>query len=351
MRIIDGDGHVMEDLAAISKYLLPVHQAQSIGLFPELDNMKYPPGTLPPGTFKWDAGPADWQRFLDEVGIEASVMYPTHALALGRITNLDWAIDVCRAYNTWYYENYGRVDRRFKGIALIPMQDPEAAMAELERAIKELGMVGAFLPANGLKSHLGSKEYWPVYAAAERLGCCLAVHGGAFGGLGMDTINFNVVSHALGHPFSIAIGFAAMIFNGIFDTFPRLRVGFLEGGIGWLVMALERLDGAYSDHHPADPRGIFIQIEDGLSVSEYVRRHVENGQLFIGCEGSEPALGYAVRQLGAKPFIYSSDFPHEVTPASCKHEIDELLEREDIDQAAKTAILCDNSERFYALTT
>ena len=86
-------------------------------------------------------------------------------------------------------------------------------------------------------------------------------------------------------------------------------------------------------------------------MSEYVRRHVENGQLFIGCEGSEPALGYAVRQLGAKPFIYSSDFPHEVTPASCKHEIDELLEREDIDQAAKTAILCDNSERFYALTT
>ena len=122
-------------------------------------------------------------------------------------------------------------------MALIPMQEPQAAVEELRRAVKELGMVGAMLPSTGLPNHLGAIEYWPVYEEAERLGCCLAVHGGAHSGIGLDYMNVYTPVHALGHPFGITISFAGILFNGIFDRYPGLRMAF-PGGWGGLVPAL-----------------------------------------------------------------------------------------------------------------
>src|SRR5437762_2518286 len=77
----------------------------------------------------------------------------------------------------------------FDLMALIPLQDPPAAVAELRRAVRELGMRGAMLPATGLPENLGAKAYWPVYEEADRLGCALAIHGGCHDGLGMDNLN------------------------------------------------------------------------------------------------------------------------------------------------------------------
>lgn len=349
--IWDGDGHAMEDVAGIKQRLLPVHQRMAAsGVFPQFDHLKIPPGLLPEGTFRWDVGAPEWIDFLDRVGIETTVLYPTLGLAYGRITNEDWAIDVARAYNSWLYESHLSKSPRLQGVGLIPMQDPDAAIEELRRIVKDLGMRGAFLPSTGLKAQLGSKEYWPVYAEAERLGCSLAVHGGAHSGMGFDDINFNAPAHALGHPFGILISFAGMLFNGVFDRFPNLRVGFLEAGVGWLIMALERFSGSQEAVPSPDPRGRYLQLQPGEKISGYVIRKMRAGQIFVGCEGDEPSLGYAVDMVGSEPYIYSSDFPHEVTPESCRHEIDEILEREDLSAASKEAILHGNARRFYQRT-
>lgn len=352
--IWDGDGHAMEDLPSIAKRLRPVHRRMAktgTGIFPQFDHFKVPPGLLPPGTFQWTVGAKEWMRFLDDVGIEATIMYPTFGLAFGRINNEDWAIDVARAYNDWLYESHLSKSKRLKGMGLIPMQEPEAAVKELRRIVKEFGMCGAMLTSTGLKSHLGSREYWPVYAEAERLGCCLAVHGGAHSGLGFDDFNHNAAAHALGHPLGVVISFVAMLSNGIFDRFPRLRLAFLEGGAGWLIMAMERLSGSFAAHPPADPRKLSIQLKKGESVADYIRRQVKAGRLFIGCEGDEPALGLGAKLAGAGAWVYSSDYPHEVTPQSCKREIEELLEREDLSKQEKGAILSGNAKRLYTRST
>ena len=168
---------------------------------------------------------------LDETGIDWTVVYPTAGLAVGRIIAEDWAIAACRAYNSWLYEKFTNVSSRIKGIALIPIQDTDAAVQELRRAVKDLGMVGAMLPSNGegIKGHFGSKIYWPIYEEAEKLGCPLAVHVGSLHHLGMDTLGVYYAVHALGHPFGIMAQAAAMLSYGVFDHFPKLRVGFLEG--------------------------------------------------------------------------------------------------------------------------
>jgi predicted TIM-barrel fold metal-dependent hydrolase len=196
---------------------------------------------------------------------------------------------------------------------------------------------------------LGSKEFWPVYAEAERLGCCLGIHGGAHIGMGLDHFNVYPAVHAMGHPFSILINFGSIIFNGVFDKYPGLRLGFMEAGTAWLLFAMERYQGSYASHIADDPRGELLRLRPGENVSDYIMRHIDEGRIFVGMEGDELTLAHSVKVVGNKPFIYSSDFPHEVSNETCKEEIEELLENVELTQEDKEAILYRNAERFYRL--
>ena len=348
MRIIDGDGHVIEDLAAIEK-LLPRDMLGGMrALFPPLDHFHVFVGETPPGSFRGDVRAPQWIEFLDDVGIEATVLYPTWGLAYGRIFHADWAIAATRAYNDWLHEAYLSKSPRLKGMALIPMQDPAEAAKELRRAVTKLGFVGAMLPSTGLPNHLGAKEYWPVYEEADRLGCALAVHGGSHSGLGMDHMNVYPPVQGLGHPLGLVINFGGVLFNGVLDRFPRARFGFMEGGVAWVLMAQERFERAHATHRQYNPRGELAPPADA-SVSDYIRRHVREGRLCFGCEGDEPMIAEAIEQIGSNAFLYSSDFPHEVNNASCKHEIAEFAANNRIAPADKEAVMHANAQRFYGL--
>jgi predicted TIM-barrel fold metal-dependent hydrolase len=223
-RIIDGDGHIIEDNAAITAHMETPYRdiAQRKGvIFPPLDHLHAGRAveTPPQRDQRAPVGPTGWLDFLDDVGIECTVLYPTTALAYGKIVSLDYAVAVSKAYNDWLCETYLKFDPRFKGMALIPMQDPQEAAKELRRAVTELGMLGAMMPSNGLAHPLGSKMYWPIYEEANKLGCCLAVHGGAHDRFGMDHMNMYVPVHALGHPWGLTINCADILYNGIFDRF------------------------------------------------------------------------------------------------------------------------------------
>jgi predicted TIM-barrel fold metal-dependent hydrolase len=329
MRIIDGDGHVFEDSKAMAKYIPASASDGRIPdrWFPPLDHFHAFIGRTPPGSFRM-VGPDGWLEFLDDVGIETTVLYTTGGLAYGKVFHLDWAIDLARAYNNWLHETYLTRSPRFKGMALIPMQEPEAAVEELRRAVEELGFSGAMFPSTGLKDHLGAKEYWPVYREADRLGCALGIHGGAHSGLGFDHMNVYTPVGAMGHPLGLLINFSGIVFNGVLDRFPNAKFGFMEGGVAWLLVALERFDRAHETHIQYNPRGELSPKADE-KVSDYIRKHVKEGRLFIGCEGDEPALPYAVSQVGSEAFVYSSDFPHEVNNEMCKQEIQELVESDE----------------------
>lgn len=348
-RIIDGDGHVIEDLDAIAARLPAAWSTNTTtrtqGVFPRLDHMHNSLSVNPPGAFQ-DPGPEGWVRFLDELGLDAGVLYPTAGLAYGKMLDPELTVATARAYNDWLHDTYLQRDPRLHGIGLIPFQEPDEAVVELRRIVTECRMTGALIPSTGLKSHLGDKIYWPIYAEADRLGCALAVHGGAHSGLGFDHLNDFAAIHALGHPLGIAIVFASLAITGVFDRFPNARFGFMEGGVGWFLMALERLEGSYNAFTPYYPK---IDLRRGESVSAYLLRHVHEGRIFVGVEGEEPDLAHAVRRVGAEPFVFSSDFPHEVNVETCKHEVEEIVESDVIDETAKHRIFFGNAARFYGL--
>ena len=188
--VVDGDGHVMEDWDALLQYMPEpyIKSGRFKGrIFPPLDHLHSASlFQLVPGAFR-QVGPEGWLEFMEDVGIERAVLYTTGGLAFGKVITLEFAVDVARAWNNWFADTYLKKSPRFQGLALIPLQEPQEAVKELRRAVTELGFCGAMLPSTGFKGHLGSKEYWPVYDEANRLACCIGVHGGAHEGLGMDT--------------------------------------------------------------------------------------------------------------------------------------------------------------------
>ena len=358
LKIIDGDGHIFEDGDAIARhfpYSIAGGRLRS-GVFPLHSHIQFsltrtPPGsfaTAPDGRFH-NPGPEGWIEFMDQIGFDYAVLFPTAGQRIGRIVDRDYALGAARAYNDWLAETYLRRDCRFKGIAILPMHDAEAALEELQRAHTELGVCGVLFPATGVHLNLGAKPYWPVYAEAARLGCPVVVHGGGHWDLGMDTMNVSTGANAIGHPMSLAIAMAEMLFNNLFERFPGLRVAYLEGGPLWFLMALERFSRSYEAGTPINPRGELLRLAEGQTVGDYILNLIQAGRLVVGIEGGESDLAYAIKVAGNEAFMFSSDFPHEVNVQTVRKEIQELRKREEISEKAKDGILCGNAARFYRL--
>jgi hypothetical protein len=344
---------VFEDAAAIARRLPAPWEAGRLSapdrITAPLDHLHNDNGRIPPGSFNRAVGPQQWVEFMDAVGIEAAALYPTAMLAFGRLPYPDYAIVTSRAYNDWLAETYLAFSPRFKGMCLVPLQEPEAAVEELRRCVTELGMRGAMLPVDLVTGSLGAKHYYPLYQEADRLGCALAVHGGCHAGLGMDDFRSFAPVHALGHPITLLTAFAAVVFDGLLDKFPRVRWAFLEGGVAWVLTALERFQGSYEAFTPHNVRGDLLTLPPGERLRDYLRRQFHERRVFIGSEGDEPMLATVAKEVGPGCLLYSSDFPHEVNNDLCREEIDELIENDALDDAAKAGILHANAERFYNL--
>src|SRR5260370_5893734 len=160
MTVIEADGHVTESYVQIAKYLAEPYRRR--------------PLTFPLYTADgWDrrlidkfhdwAGNADqWLRALDKGGMELAVLYPTLGLFMSFLKDREWAVRLCRAYNTLMHEEFIKLSPRLQAVALLPVQDPKAAALELRRAVSEQGHVGGMLAADG-SPLLGDARFLPVY--------------------------------------------------------------------------------------------------------------------------------------------------------------------------------------------
>ncbi|MBV9120379.1 MAG: amidohydrolase [Chloroflexi bacterium] len=279
----------------------------------------------------------EWLKALDLTGIEATVLYPTRGLGFGRVRDPDWAVGLARAYNNWLYDQFTKQSSRLLGVALVPVQNPECAVVELRRAVDELGMVGGLLPGAGLKRAFGDEMYFPIYAAAQDMGVPLIVHGGSAEGMGLDIFEHALEARALAHQSGQVIQLTSMIFGGVFDRFPKLRVGYAEASVCWLPYVYDRLQRAY--------RNWFIEVP---AVKTDPREVLRSGRLFFHTELDDAALGAVVGMLGDEMMFYASDFPHEPVQ-EVEETLDTFLAREDLATVTKQRILNDNARRLYSL--
>jgi predicted TIM-barrel fold metal-dependent hydrolase len=335
--IIDGDGHVTETEEQVRRYLPePLRSSRA---------------HIRAGHSYWDLslateGAAEaevaetWLHAMDEGNMETAVLFPTSVgLTASLIWDPDVAVEVCRAYNRFVYEEFLKKSPRLKATALIPLQDLDAAVEELRIAVTEYGMVGAMLPALGAHPPLGRKAYFPLYEEAQRLDTMLAVHSATQGihHLGADDFQRFIEVNTYCFPVGLFRHLVSMMFAGIPDLFPELRVGWMEGGCGWVPYWLERMDEKWQ------LRGAVEAPELKRSPTDSVR----DGDWYFHTEADEKILPYVISVIGEDRLFYASDFPHwdSTYPLS----IDEMLGREDLSDGAKIKLMRENSMRLYGL--
>jgi len=333
--ILDADGHVTETHEQIARYLDAPYRHRPLG-FPWVPQDGWDRRLL--GTLGQSGGTADeWLQALDKGGMEATVLYPTLGLFLSFLKDRDWAVRICRAYNTLLHEEFVKASPRLKAVALLPMQAPEACAAELRRAVRELGLCGAMLAADG--THLlGDSKFFPLYEEAERLGTMIGIHasGSHLGGAGVDLFPQFIQAHTCSHAFGQMRQLTSMIFEGVPERFPNLRIAYLEAGCGWAPYWMERMDDEYAKRASEAP-----------ALKKKPSDYIRGGNIYFSCEADEWLLGPAVKLVGENQIVYASDFPH--WDNSYPQSIDEIRDRGDLSDTQKQKLLGDNARRLYGL--
>lgn len=337
--IIDSDGHVRETDEQIIEYMSAGYRARRDAMlyFPLVPHHGWH-RSIPANDFRrQDFRVPDWHEWsskLDEGNIDLTVLYPTRFMHIGQIGNPAYAVELCRAYNDYLHDQFLTRDQRFRGMALLPLQDVPAAVKELKRAVKKQGMVGGILPAEGLPLPLGHRQYYPIFRQADKLGCALSVHSCTSLRDNDRFLEPNEVA-ALAHVIPQMRQFTNIMFSGLLGKLKRLRLGFLEAGCGWVPYMIskieERLERVSPNERPVLP-------------SQLLARK----QLFFQC-GEEMTTRRDVELIGDDCLLWASDFPHEATRMDLKTLVKEFFDRKDLGRAAKSKILYNNPKQFYAL--
>lgn len=339
MEIIDADGHVTEPSEQLARYIDPAYRdygpsSGARGYYPTDSWDRSVRGTL--GASAPDA--KSWLGALDRGGVDTTVLYPTGGLSIGWIREPDFAVALCRAYNDFFHHEFILKSPRLKGVSLLPLQDPDAAVAELRRA-HGLGCVGAMLPAVGLRKPLGHADFWPIYAEAERLGTMVGVHATVRGPhfFGADLFDRFVEVHTLSHPFAQMIQMTSLAFQGVFEAFPRLKVAFLEAGCTWVPYWLGRMDEEW------EKRGALEATKCLSKPSVYLTSE----RVFYPAEASEWLLGPTAAALGEAGIFYASDWPH--WDHEFPENIHEMGKRADLSEELKRRVFGGAARRLYGL--
>jgi predicted TIM-barrel fold metal-dependent hydrolase len=253
----------------------------------------------------------------------------------------DFRLACIRAYNDWLVEEWLSVSPRFIAQCISPMWDPDLAAAEIARAVKNghLGVIWHGAPDVLGLPHFNDPHWDPVYRLCSELGVPVCLHQG--GGMprlaNPPNIALNTRS-AVGATKSISLNMQLIInilFSGVLDRFPGLKLVTVESGIGWIPYVLELADHEYERLRVYD---------DGLKVrpSENFRNHIWANFWFehIGIENRH--------HIGVENIIYETDFPHPTTtwPHS-KQRREECLAA--VPPEERQLLLMDNAIKLYQL--
>jgi len=280
-------------------------------------------------------------RLMDEFGMQMMIL-SLNAPAIQAIPDARKANEIARKANDYLAEQVQKRPDRFQALAALPLQDPDLAAKELQRCVKDLGMVGAL--ANGFSqvgdpntiAYLDEKQYWPFWSVCDELDVPFYLHPrnplpGAIPGyqghnwlLGPNwAFNAETSVHAL-----------RLIASGLFDEFPKLKIvlGHLGEGIPALLWRIDHRNGwMKAPHKYAAKQG----------VADYFRKHF---WLTTSGNFSTAALNNAVAEMGADRVMFSIDWPFEAIDEGCA-----WLDRADIAPADKTKIARDNAVALFRL--
>jgi aminocarboxymuconate-semialdehyde decarboxylase len=295
----------------------------------------------------------DPQRRLEEcdrAGVSVQVLSTVPVMFSYWAKSAD-GLDLSRRLNDHIAEVVRAQPARFAGLGTIPLQDPALAAGELERCVRELGLrgveIGTHVDANphvpSELRNLDDRSLDPVWRAAEELGAAIFVH--PWDMAGMERMPKYWLPWLVGMPAETSLAICSMIFGGVFERFPRLRVAFAHGG-GAFPFTIGRIE------HGFNVRPDLVAIDNQINPRNYLARRDERGEMaparfYVDSLVHDPdALRLLRRLFGTERIALGSDYPFPLGEAHPGELIDAMP---GFSADEKMRLFCGSAREFLGL--
>ena len=268
------------------------------------------------------------QTVLEREGVDTQVI--TFTTPGTHVETPDRAVRYARLVNDAFARIVKERAPRFNALATLPLNDPAASVAELRRAVSDLGLPGAMLFSNVDGVALADARFHALYEEANRLGAVLHIH--PTDPVGVEAMTDFWLMPLVGFLFDTTLAAAKLVFAGIPERWPNIKwiLSHLGGAIPYLAERLDRGWKAFPDCRVNIPR----------PPSEYLRR------FYFDTVNFDPAaLRLAVDFAGASQLLAGSDYPHQIGSIPQMHS---SLSALGVSRQERECILSGNAQRVYA---
>jgi aminocarboxymuconate-semialdehyde decarboxylase len=222
--------------------------------------------------------------------------------------------------------------QRFAGLGTVPMQDPKAALAELERGMTQLGLKGIEINDHVNGKTLEEAEYRPFWKAAEQMGAVVFFHQAGETLVSARSKSYHL-PNSIGNLVDRAVTFATLVHGGVMDAHPNLKIVLGHGG-GYTCYGIGRMDHAWK---------VRAEAREHIKTppSTYLRRFHYDCIVY-----TEDALRFLIDTVGVDRVVFGTDWPYDM---ALDWPVSWVLEMQSLTKDEKDAILYRNLERLLGI--
>jgi aminocarboxymuconate-semialdehyde decarboxylase len=240
-------------------------------------------------------------------------------------------LELSKFLNDHIAETVAKVPERFFGLGTLPMQDPKLAIQELERCMQTLKLSGVQIGSHINDWNLGDPQVLDVLAAAESLGASIFVH--PWDMMGEKQMQKYWLPWLVGMPAEVSRAICSMIFSGVFEKFPKLRVCFAHGG-GSFPGTLGRIQ------HGFEARPDLCAVDNPISPRESLPKFFVDSLVH-----DEKTLRFIFDTFGENQIALGSDYPFPLG----ENEVGRLIEDSTFSPLQKNKLFAGNAKRWLGL--
>jgi aminocarboxymuconate-semialdehyde decarboxylase len=240
-------------------------------------------------------------------------------------------LETSRFFNDHIADAVVKNPAHFIGLGTVPLQDVDLAIQEMQRCVQELKLPGIEIGTNINGENLGDKKFFPFYKAAEELGCALFVHPWEM--MGEKQMEKYWLPWLVGMPAETSRAICSMIFGGVLELFPGLRIAFAHGG-GSFPFTIGRIE------HGFNVRPDLVAVDNAINPRNYI------GKFWIdNLVHDAVALRYIVELMGHDKICLGSDFPFPLG----EHRPGKLVEEMSFEKELQEKLLYKNAKQWLGL--
>lgn len=267
------------------------------------------------------------KKEMDETGVSIQVLSTIPVLFNYWAKPKD-GLETSRFFNDHMAGSVAKDPDRFIAIGTVPLQDIDLAIQEMERCVSELKMPGLEIGSNINGINLGDPQFFPFYKRAEELGCSLFVHPWEM--MGEGQMQKYWLPWLVGMPAETSRAICSMIFGGVLEKFPKLKIAFAHGG-GSFPATIGRIE------HGFNVRPDLVAIDNAINPRDYI------GKFWIdSLVHDEKAMRFIIDVMGEDKICMGSDYPFPLG----EHHPGKLVEEMKFDKALQNKLLYENAHNW-----